>query len=174
MQDINSESRVGLRHYSRNLEMAGREYILFGVWYVIRIFMSITMNGERWQEFVSTFDIEGLSSFELKIIYAVVFLIFAAVVIVLHFFIGRSAVGYSRGKKKGKGFIIIGVFMIISLLTGIPGYFVDENGAPVPFDTTILASILVDLTIAFLFFDMIYSTIMIDRCRRRIKEQEAT
>ena len=45
MSDINSQSNVGIRRYSSNLVNAGRGYILFGFWAVVKIFMMMTMHG---------------------------------------------------------------------------------------------------------------------------------
>ena len=67
----------------------------------------------------------------------------------------------------------MGALIVIITISNIPLYFTDETGAAVSVSPTIIASILVDLTVVFIFLDMMYSTFRIGKFRKQIMDQEA-
>ncbi len=170
MEERNEEQKVALRRYRNNLKLSGQGYIIFSVWTCMKIFMVYTMRKEDMQELM---DIVNVNSYDERIqIY-----IFAAILIMLllimlfsvfvHVGIGLSAIKYSRGVSEKRGFLIpAGVFMVINIL-GIPGYFIDIHSGL----DTIIASILVDLTLAYILFDMIYCACRIRKIRQNADEE---
>ena len=107
MSDINSESRVELRRFCKNLEIAGNGYILFGVWSVVKIFMMLTMNSRIMKDLIDSAGVvDRVSEHTMTLILIAIFAVISMVILILHLFIGRSAIKYSRGRKKRKGLYV--------------------------------------------------------------------
>ena len=170
MSDINSESRVELRRFCKNLEIAGNGYILFGVWSVVKIFMMLTMNSRIMKDLIDSAGVvDRVSEHTLKLILIAIFAAISMVILILHLFIGRSAVRYSKGRKKRRGFLVVTAIIAVILILGIPSDLKDEYGNPV----TNTASALADLTVVFISVDMIYSALKTGKLRKTIENEEA-
>ena len=162
MPDINSDISVGLRRYSNNLVIAGRGYILFGLWSVVKALMMITMQQEFMQNVLGTVGPSELSDKAVKLLVVIVFLVFSLIALYIHLHIGRGAVRYGKGTSSRRGFIIWGVIVSAVMIFDIPFYFTDK----VQSNTIIAASIVVDITEVYILIDMMYSAHMLKRLKK--------
>ncbi|MBO4904291.1 MAG: hypothetical protein J5367_03625 [Lachnospiraceae bacterium] len=163
MSDINSVSSVGLRRYSNNLVIAGRGYILFGFWSVVKVFMMMTMQQELMQKILSSVGSSELSKEAAIIITVITVSIMGLVVLCIHLYIGMAAIRYGKGTKRRRGFVVWGVIISAIMIIDIPLYFTDNS---VQTYSSTVASIIVDMTEVFIFSDMLYSSHMLKRLRK--------
>ena len=163
---MNLDNDALIRRYNSNIRLSGRFFIFFGLWSVIRVILMFTMDSEFKSAAFADVELAAGDEWLFSII---LFLLFAVIFIILmgfHLFIGISAIRYSKGKSKNILFLILaGLNMIIVLI-----------GIPLNLDTTyysiasIIASTVVDLTMVFLLFDMIWSAIKVNRLSKAAKE----
>lgn len=164
MNDINSHNSIELRRMQDNLVHAGAGYIVFGVWSLIKLFMMMTMQSEYTEMLNDSLGDDPEERAFLLIITAVFFFVVVAFTIWIHLWIGRGAMRYGRGLSRKKTFVVLSVIGIVINILALPMYFWDfVNGTQARTDDTTIASILVDITVNFIFLDMIVSTARIDR-----------
>ena len=166
MSDINSLSNVGIRRYSSNLVNAGRGYILFGFWAVVKIFMMMTMQHELMKKLLDNTGTIGLSREAIIVISVITLAIMGLIVLYIHLHIGRAAIGYGKGTRHRRGFLVWGAIISVVMIIDIPLYFSDKS---VQTYSSTVASIIVDMTEVFIFIDMIYSAHMLKRLRKEVE-----
>ena len=164
MNNVNSVDNIKIRHVRDNLIHAGYGYILFGIWSVIKLFMMSTMQKE-YSGMLG--DSSGVSPEDYPIAIAITvaaYLIMIIFTLGMHLWIGYGAVRYGKGTGHRKYYVVLSVIGIIMTLVLLPLYFWNPSeGTPIIPDDTTIASILVDITLVFVFLDMIVSTVRIDR-----------
>ncbi|MBQ9333133.1 MAG: hypothetical protein IJS12_02250 [Lachnospiraceae bacterium] len=160
----NSDNNINLRHMRDNLVHAGYGYIIFGIWSVIKLLMMSTMQKE-YSGLLS--DSIGSSTGDYFLAIAITVAAYLIIIIFtlgMHLWIGYGAVRYGRGTGHRKYYVVLSVIGIIMTLVLLPLYFWNPSeGTPIIPDDTTIASILVDITLVFVFLDMIISTVRIDR-----------
>ncbi len=164
MNNVNSVDNIKIRHLRDNLIHAGYGYIIFGIWSVIKLFMMSTMQKE-YSGMLG--DSSGVSPEDYPIAIAITvaaYLIMIIFTLGMHLWIGYGAVRYGKGTGHRKYYVVLSVIGIIMTLVLLPLYFWNPSeGTPIIPDDTTIASILVDITLVFVFLDMIVSTVRIDR-----------
>ena len=166
---MNSDIETQLRRCRTNLRDSGRGYILFGLWTAIKVFMTATMNKKYLNDVLDAVDTEHMDADAVKLIpvmTVLVFLIIALVAVIVHLYIGLSAIRYSSGKKKTKFFLIFAAIIILMNLVTIPSYFLNYEDLIARYNDSAAASTLVDLTVSFLLADIIYSVYRMDKLKK--------
>ncbi len=160
---MNTDREIQLRRYSDNLRSAGMAYVIFGIWSVIKILASVTMDSRIISEITAPFEGQDLPDEVVWLVYGIIFLIMFAVILYVHLRIGVAAIRYSKGRKK-KGFLFLAFIIFIVTILSIEGDLTSvENGFAGRVDETTIASFVVDVTVLFLYIDMFVSIYMIDR-----------
>lgn len=164
-----------MRRLKRNLADCGTGYIIFGVWTVIKIFLTLTMNHPFIEQLLDDINTEldmpvdadpETVQFLVNLFLFIVFFIIAAVAFFIHLYIGSSAISFSNGKKKRKIFLFFCGCLIAANLFTIPSYFrYDDVYAETSGDKGLVPAI-VDISMCFLLFEIIYSVTRIDRLRK--------
>ena len=164
MNNVNSVDNIKIRHLRDNLIHAGYGYIIFGIWSVIKLFMMSTMQKEYSGMLSDSIGSSTGDYFLAIAITAAAYLVMIVFTLGIHLWIGYGAVRYGRGTGRKKSYVVMSAIGIIITLALLPFYFWNPSSgeALIPDDTTI-ASVLVDITLIFVFLDMILSTIGIDR-----------
>lgn len=152
-----------------NLYHSGAGYIIFGIWSLMKMFIVATMQENDLAAYLRSTDISDEER-QITVIVTVVFAVVATLFTIgCHLWIGSGAIRYARGKSSKKTYVILSVIGIVLSLAAAPLYFWDYDEARmIPPDDTSIASILVDITVVFVFFDMIISTSRIDKLNRSI------
>ena len=163
---MNTDREIKLRRYSDNLRMAGMAYVIFGIWSVIKILASVTMDSRVISEITAPLEGQNLPDEVVWITYGIIFLVIFAVILYVHLRIGVAAIRYSKGRKK-KGFLFLAfIIFIVTILSLVSDFTDSENGFAGRIDETSLAAFVVDVTVLFLYIDMFVSIYMIDRCSK--------
>lgn len=170
-KDMNSDIEVRLRKVRNNLELAGKGYIFFGIWNVIKLFMTYTMQPGLMDDLVSEMRSEGLNDAELKVSVILTFALISVFVIVMHLYIGAGAIKYARGTSRKKGYTVMSVIGMVFTVCCLPLYFTGEEYGGNGVDETDFASVLVDLTMIFIFVDILYLTHMIKKHSARADDR---
>lgn len=169
--NMNSVSKIKERRYRDNLANSGGGYILFGFWGIIRVIMELTMRGGALQEIIKEVDIEQYS---IGVVYLVTFIMFAIaflIILFVHLTIGISAIRFSEGKKKRKGFLALAAIVMLVIICCVPfDFYSTEAEKYVVTDRTIISAV-VDLTMFFMLFDIFRSTVAISRLTRTKNEK---
>ena len=164
---MNTDSQIKLRRYCDNLRLSGMSYIILGVWSVIKLMAVITMDANTINELTKGFTAAGLDPNDpfVKFSYAIVILIMVLIILYVHLRIGTGAIRYSKGRKK-KGFLflafIVAAFTVVSIILDLihPKY-----GLLLGYSDSKLGSLVIDVTVLFIFIDTFVAIKMIDRYR---------
>lgn len=155
-----------IRRYNSNIRLSGRFFIFFGLWSVIRTIIMFTMNSNIKSAAFADAEIDEGDELLFSVILIIVFAVIFMFIMGFHLFVGICAIRYSRGKSKNPVFLILAAINIVIVLICLP----------LNLDTTyygiasVVASTVVDLTMVFLLFDMIWSAIKVRRLNRAAKE----
>ncbi len=171
---MNSDNKTQLRRYTINLACSGGGYIMMGMWSVVKVLLTITMNKPFFDDIMSGVDTTTMDADEEKLFHIFLiffFIIISAIAFIVHFYIGNSAIKYSRGQKKTKFFLFAGGAMMVLTLSGIPQYFTRYDELIKKYNDSVVASTMVDLTTCFILADIINSALKIDKLRKE-GEQE--
>ena len=99
--------------------------------------------------------------------------VMSLIVLLIHLYIGKGAIRYSRGNRRRKGFLILGAVIALILILDIPMYFAPASGVSTTPGASVIVSILVDMTVVFIYIDMLYSTFMINKFLREVSGEES-
>ena len=154
-----------LRRHEEDLRVSGSGVLVMGAWQVVKLFMQVFLVSPE------SFRLEADSTEE-KIIYYTIFigmlLIGALVIMATHAYIGLNAMRAARRKPYKKGYFAFTVFaLVVNVLSLASSVNFFTN--PESMDTTI-ASILVDLTVIYIYFTVVNASIRIRKLRA--EEQE--
>ena len=168
---LNSDTEINLRRYRDHLAGSGTGYILFGIWTVIKIFMTVTMNRSFIADILVDVDIdtsdESIRTLVSVVIYVLLILI-ALIALLVHLYIGTCAIHYSSGKKKSKLFLGFCILLMLMNISTIPKYFTVSEQASSAYEDKGIVPTIVDLTVIYLLFDIIYSVHKIDALMQKI------
>ena len=152
---MDSDREARIKKYRANIKISGRYYIFFGIWIVLRIFMMLTMKMDFVEQIFTPEDLAEVGHIGMIITYIILLILIGVPVLLIHFFVGINAIRFSKGKTRNIFFLIVAAISLSSLILGLPAYFTGEV------EDTIVATFLIDVTMIFLLFDMIYSSIRV-------------
>ena len=159
--------QILLRKYTKNLSISGIAVIAFGVWSILKALILFSINRDLFtEELYKSADSESISFSAVVITLVVIIVLY----IFLHLFIGLNARSEASGKKKGYFYLILtSVYLVISVIsyigTGTSASAEDNMD-------TILSSGLVDLTVIFVFFEVIINSMRVKKLRKKISGTE--
>ena len=174
VSDINSYVHTKSRRYKNNMIYSGMGYIVFGLWSAVKAFMTLTMNPEVYKYLISEIDTEAVSESAVKLVTGILFAIVCIILLLIHVYIGRSAIRYAKGKKKSTFFLGVVVIAAILTIASIPGYFDPKNAALPDTGDSSFAAFFVDITMLFILFDILYSAVMLKRIKKRLPKDAVT
>ncbi len=161
---MNSESQIQLRRYTNNLRLDGWGYIFVGIWNVLKLVIVFSMNSHEFDRFVDALDLVNADEKMVIPVLSATLALISLVILVVHVTVGGAAIRYSKGERKRKGFMYMGIVILLITILGIPSDVMPDGTFKIT--STGIASVLVDLTACFILFDMILSTLQVDRFRR--------
>ena len=166
---MNSDIDIKIRKYKNNLAIGGKSYIIFGVWAIVKMIMQLTMTeGDmNLDTMIDQTMQEGMDRAFVEGVYIIVFAIIMAFIMLIHLMVGRNAVRFGRGHNNRKRFYIYTSIVALINIVSFVIYPIGIKNGTVPVDETLIASILVDLSVAFLLVDLFYSAIMIEICTKK-------
>ncbi len=166
MQSLNAE----LRKYQNHMLLSGKGVILLGIWGIFKLFFLQILLDHGLDKAINNTDLDELEITLAKIVFLIVFGIICLIILILHFYIGRNAIKYSKGQKHSNLFIMITAIYAIIYIISLPYYFTEQ-----PKDTLIdtsFAALLIDITSLFILFDIINSFAKIRKLVRQINEMK--
>lgn len=157
-----------LRRDRNSLAVAGMGFMAFGFWSAVKSVMYFTMVTDLEEEIREAAELTPIFTPDtlLKLFYAVV-LGYLFVDIALRLIVGLSALAEGKGRKKGRGYVILGALMLISNISFI------ANNLPVFFDTTgsyvdTVLTIIIELTSLFTLAELVYSAIRVKYFKKKL------
>ena len=148
-----------LRKTEVDLTTLGTGVILFGAWAFIKLALTVLLYGNQYTE--------SLSGIEITIFYIII-LVFAALIFLLHFYIGISARGDGKGKRKTVLYmILLGLVIFVdslALIAEIVLMFFSNHGL-----LNLLITLLIDVTSFVIHFELFVNAIKI----RVLRSKEA-
>lgn len=149
MKDINR-----LNH---NIYIGGLGVVLLGFWSVLKVAISLTIGSEKISQNDVFLQAKEDELWLYYLIAAVIFLFLSFFVISFHNLIGLNAMRRAKKKKYRKSYIFWAIVLLILDAIGIPGYIPSIIDDPQNVDS-VIAAILVDLTLLFILADIIVSS----------------
>ena len=169
---MNSELEIQLRRLRHNLAIGGRFYILFGSWDVIKITLLITM-GDIGRESIAEVEVEGEDDLLLLYVCIAVALVFvSAFIMLLHLMVGRNAIRFSRGQKNRIRFYVFTFLAAMISFFALSTYPLDMMAGVYHIDEVLLASLIVDLSVAYLVVNLIYSAVRMEMITRQLEGRQ--
>jgi hypothetical protein len=164
---MNEDVMAKIREYRKNLVITGFGFMAIELWDIIKIVIQIISEGGPKGIFGDTDIDEGLMVF-----FFYFFLIaFFAVITLFHTYIGLSAARYGTGKSRKKGFLVwAGMYAILTALQFpllISDLITELNSEEARMADTMIASMLVELTLFFILFEMIYYAIRLTNIEKK-------
>ncbi len=96
----------------------------------------------------------------------IIFFVFFLIIFLIHLYVGKSAVKEARRGKNKYFYLIIAFVMILTSVSSIRN-FMTYDSSDSDFDVAAV-SIFMDITSAFLYIDMIYSSIRTKLLKRKL------
>ena len=162
----NSEIDIRLRRYKKELYTTGMGYILFGIWSVLKVIMSVFLGELMLENVFPREESDPQEYMIIRIVYTLFIFIVALVVFLIHLRVGLGAIKASRGAKKSR-YLILAVILLVINIISLRGYSFRNNGGEI--SDTQVASFLVDITVTMLLVGMCWSDHMM---RKLTKEKE--
>ncbi len=164
--------KAEIRRYQDHMVLSGKGVILLGIWGLFKVLFLQLLLDHGLDRIIANQDLIGIDINLAKIIFLITFSFLCLIILALHFYIGRSAIKYSKGQKSNNIFItftaIYGIFNMSSLT-----YYFTEHPEDTITDTSV-AAFLLDITLIYILFDIIYSYFKIRKLNSRLKEQSDT
>ena len=167
LADINSEERIQSRRYKNNMIYSGMGFIVFGAWTAVRSFMVLTMNPDVYIYVTENMNRELISEFQIKLVIGLVYTLFIISLLLVHVYIGMSAIKYGKGKKKSKFFLVFTVLAALFMIVSITDYFEPAIADRPDTGDTGLAAFFVDMTMLFMLVDMLYSAFRLRKLKMK-------
>ena len=158
--------KIKERRFKSDLSISGGTYILFGVWNIVKSVIELTGQYRSLQDEMAA---QGISALGTKIILAVMLIIVSAIIIPIHFFIGRSAIAYAGSRKVKKLFFILTPLLFLEAISEVPFYAYALTGES-PIYESLIAAIIMQVTTAVVLFDMLRGMYVLSKIRREQAE----
>ena len=111
---VNDDNSVLQRKYSNRLKMAGRAIIIFGLWSSLQVLILYFLNQESILTLVyEALKEEGVENSLLYPIIIIVAIILVGIPFLINLYMGLSAMGEAKGKKKTPVYLVICVLSFI-------------------------------------------------------------
>ena len=158
----NDELHIRLRKNQNTLAVVGLGVIAFGVWSVLKGVLYAALNSDRLQN-----TLEGNME---RVIFWLLIGIVLAIDLVFRLYVGLSAISEGKGRKKGRGYIVLAFLMALSSFALFALGIVFLRGSEAL--GTSIVSLVVEATSCVLLVEMALSAIKVRRLRKALKEQE--
>lgn len=156
---------VKLRRYRNLLIISGTGVIAFGVWSVVKTILFLTLT----PDYLRLDDIGDIGEAEMSLVKIFVFVILGvimAIELLLRLYIGLSARAEGYGKKKRIVYVVVAaIILVLSLWSIITSFHVSEYDSLLD----MAVSLLLELTSAAAFFEVIYASYMVRRLQKKAK-----
>jgi hypothetical protein len=172
--DMNSETEIQLRLYKNNLAIGGRGYIIFGIWTVVKFIMELSMGDIRFGQIIDETVKNGVDRLFAIILTTVSFAILLAIIMIIHLMVGKNAVRFGKSQENRKRFYIYTSIAALINIVGLAVYPIGIMNGASTFNLTLIASLLVDLSVVFILIDLFYSALMIEKLikQKSVEEEE--
>ncbi len=167
-----AEIKKSIKKCESNIVITGLGVLVFGFWAVLK-FIIQTLYGDNGIGYELA-EIRKSMDVSTEMMSVIVFFYLAVVSVVIlacHCYVGFKAIGYGRGLKKKWGFLIFAGFLAVMTAWGIPFYFIPKDGT-FTMDDTVIAAALVDITLLYIFLDMIISAIRLNYFKKIIEREQ--
>lgn len=163
---MNSKDEILLRKFNNNIYVSGLAVLAFGIWSVIRLFISLFMglDAKIYNDAISEISAEGKMYFNIAFFTTIA--IICLINIFIHVFIGIKAMKFSKGLAHKKWLVFWAIVAFLSTIFSIPYYLVEEFA----YVDTIIASLILDISYLFLMVDLVYSVFFVEKIKKRIGE----
>ncbi len=165
---MNDDVMAKIREYKKNLVITGYGFMAIELWDIIKFVIQIIREGGAKGVFADSDIDEGV----LIVLFYFFLIAFFAIITLFHTYIGLSAARYGTGKSRKKGFLVwAGIYAILTALQ-FPMLISDliaeiNTEEEVSMADTMIASMLVELTLFFILFEMIYYTIRLTNIEKK-------
>ncbi len=153
-----------LRKYENDLNVSGTGVILLGAWSIIKGLLEIIFNFDMFEDFRETFPENPISAY---VILAAIILIFIAIIISLHLFVGLNAIRDSKGGKFRRGYPLYSFIMVI--FTFLTMFTYRDKFSEIKDIDTAIVSVLVDITTIYVFWSVFRSSARVKELRQNVK-----
>ena len=163
-----TENEIKLLKYRKNLITSGWAVVAFCVWDIAKVVISLLLKSTYTLDLANTYHTDDKLLFFFEVFFTVVLF---AVIIYIQIYAGVSAVAVGKGKKKGVGYLVISVVLLIvtvvSIVFSAESIVVSSIGTMqgVSFDTA-FAGIILDLTLGAALIDLLVSSFKVRRLSR--------
>ena len=163
---VNDDNSVLQRKYSNRLKMAGRAIIIFGLWSSLQVLILYFLNQESILTLVyEALKEEGVENSLLYPIIIIVAIILVGIPFLINLYMGLSAMGEAKGKKKIPVYLVI---CVLSFIFSFVSIFMSDFS---DYLELAIASLIVDVTFCIACIDVVYSAIRLRRCKKQAKKE---
>ena len=152
------EKDLRLRKIEGRLYSNGQGVIIFSVWDIIQIIMMFTMNSQYVLERAGVVNVDSTTTTIALVFVAVV----AFIATLVDVYIGRSAMAFSRGEKKGILYIVLAGLSVIICVLGTVFTVVDDPTSAIENAKTLVESI-ITLTKTIIMIELVVNSIQLRR-----------
>ncbi len=157
-----------IRKNRKNLVIGGQGVILFGLWQSIKLWIILLGRGELKQIVSENVEDSGFNQELFKILFICILMILMAIVMAIHWYIGKNAMNVGRGHKRKFLFLILVAIYAAMNLSGLPYYFTaNENDIS---DSSV-AAFLVDLTLTVTLIEIIISYVRVIYLEKKVEQK---
>ena len=163
---VNDDNSVLQRKYSNRLKMAGRAIIIFGLWSSLQVLILYFLNQESILTLVyEALKEEGVENSLLYPIIIIVAIILVGIPFLINLYMGLSAMGEAKGKKKTPVYLVI---CVLSFIFSFVSIFMSDFS---DYLELVIATLIVDITFCIACIDVVYSAIRLRRCKKQAKKE---
>lgn len=163
---VNDDNSVLQRKYSNRLKMAGRAIIIFGLWSSLQVLILYFLNQESILTLVyEALKEEGVENSLLYPIIIIVAIILVGIPFLINLYMGLSAMGEAKGKKKTPVYLVI---CVLSFIFSFVSIFMSDFS---DYLELAIASLIVDITFCIACIDVVYSAIRLRRCKKQANKE---
>ena len=163
---VNDDNSVLQRKYSNRLKMAGRAIIIFGLWSSLQVLILYFLNQESILTLVyEALKEKGVENSLLYPIIIIVAIILVGIPFLINLYMGLSAMGEAKGKKKTPVYLVI---CVLSFIFSFVSIFMSDFS---DYLELVIATLIVDITFCIACIDVVYSAIRLRRCKKQAKKE---
>ena len=157
MKDIDTTVETKIRKYRDNMRISAYGTFLFGAWNILKCVLYLLMDKGYFNALYEMYDYpEEIWGLAMALIF-----ILLGIDLLLRLLVSFAAIKESKGKKKGCGYVIFGVILLI--IVYIPMLCADVYTTVQIDDVAMLidsiVATIVDITSVYALFDLLYCSI---------------